>query len=80
MRIKQLERDGFFRESLERKRMPKLLSIVLFAISAILLVTTVTLGILYGIERNKTKVQETILIRDHERNDLCLSPYCIEAG
>lgn len=65
---------------MKENRIPVLLSIILCIITTMLLISTVAFGILYGIERNKTTGQKGVLIRDSERNDLCLNPYCIEAG
>ena len=65
---------------MERKRIRMFLSISLFTISVILLMSTVILSILYGIERTKTKTHQKMSNENNKSVDLCLTPYCIEAG
>lgn len=49
---------------------PLRLSIVFGILAGLLLITTIVLGVLYGIERNKID----------DDNELCLTSSCIKAG
>jgi hypothetical protein len=81
------------RQSFLRKPLSVWLSILFGILTVLLLIATIVLAILFGIERNKPltlpstqgierkwidKFEFTILVNDS--NDLCLTPYCIKAG
>jgi preprotein translocase subunit SecG len=70
---------------------------LLFGVLTVLFfIATIVLAILFGIERNKTKIEQVIqgmfyqdrrikltswiIILVNDTNDLCLTSYCVEAG
>ena len=66
--------------SMEQKRIKILSPIFLSVIIVILFIATIILSILFGIERSQRKTHENLLVQTNQTDDLCLTPYCIEAG